>query len=218
MPLENRKTNSTKELIYLSAKREFYEKGYKGTIKSIAERAGIPPGLVTYYFKTKDNLISEIYKDFYRKIGSLIDSYEYLNITNSLYKQIVLSHIYYGTILNDENNRRFYMEVRAKRSSNYKLLHEVTDTIYWEYIKDFNLSITKKEFDILMIMQSAARRDFFLYYYKNNLDMTIPEIVNTVEAIVPRLFKINQDVVDRYLLQAQNVVKEIDYSNLKFLV
>lgn len=201
------------------AKKEFYEKGFlKGTIKNIALNANVPQGLVTYHFQTKYNLISEIFKDFYINIIKLIDSYQDLNITNSLYKQIVTSHIYYAIILGEENNTRFFREIRQKKNSNYNLLHEVTDEVYSGYIHDFNLSISKIDFRILMIMHSAARRDFFLYFFEEEWDLTITEIVNIVEGIVPRLFRIEQDVVDSYLFQAQSIIKEIDYHNIKFLL
>ncbi len=217
--MEENIIQKTKDIIFQAAKKEFYEKGYiKGTLKNIAVIADVPQGLVTYYFRTKDNLVAEIFKDFYKSIIKLIESYEELNITNSLYKQIVTSHIYYAIILGDIYNKRIFREVREKKSSNYHMLQEVTDEVYWGYLDDFHLSISKIDFRILMIMHSAARRDFFLYYFEEKWDMSNTEIVNIVEGIVPRLFRIDQDVVDRYLFQGQNIVKDIDYSGIKFLI
>ena len=106
---------NSREKIYATAKEVFYAEGYiKGTIKKIAERAQVPQGLVTYYFKTKDQLVSMILKDFYRSIQNRVDSYSELNITNSLYRQIVVSHIYYEILLSNENNCVFFKELRQK--------------------------------------------------------------------------------------------------------
>lgn len=209
----------SREKIYATAKQVFYEEGYiKGTIKKIAERAQVPQGLVTYYFKTKDNLVASLLKDFYRSIQARVDSHPELNITNSLYRQIVVSHIYYDILLKDENNFVFFRELRQKKHSNYEMLREVTDVVYWNYIEDFNLSISKQEFDIFMVMQSAARRDFFLNYFEDRWKLTVPDIVNIIEAIVPRLFRIDQNVVDSCLFQGQKIVREINTDGIVFLV
>ncbi len=208
-----------KEIIRQAGKKIFYDKGYRnGTLKEIAYNANIPQGLLTYYFKTKDDLVSSIFNEFYTNILDLIDSYPELNINNSLYKEIVLAHIYFSIILQDENNRRFYREIREKRTSNYSLLYEMSNEMFYGYIKDFNLSISKRDFHILELLHHAARRTFFYHYFEENWEMTIPEIVMFVEGIAPRLYRIDQDIVDKYLFQAQNVVKEIDCSAIKFLV
>ena len=210
---------NSREKIYATAKEVFYAEGYiKGTIKKIAERAQVPQGLVTYYFKTKDQLVSMILKDFYRSIQNRVDSYSELNITNSLYRQIVVSHIYYEILLSNENNCVFFKELRQKKHSNYEMLREVTDVVYWNYIEDFNFSISKQEFDIFMVMQSAARRDFFINYFEDRWKLSIPDIVNIIEAIVPRLFRIDQNVVDSCLFQGQNIVREINTEGICFLV
>lgn len=207
------------EVILQAAKEEFYENGYdKGRIKNISVRANVPQSLITYYFNTKQNLISLIFKNFFNSISALIDSYPELNITNSLYKKIVLTHIYYDIVLNNDNNRRFFREVRKKLSSNYKILHEESDKIMLKYIEDFNLSITKFEFEIFMIMESAARRDFFLYYFEKDLNLAIEEIVNILEAVSPRLMGIDQNIINSYLLKGNKISKEINYSEIKFLI
>ncbi|MFR2404446.1 MAG: hypothetical protein ACLS76_04780, partial [Eubacterium callanderi] len=84
--------------------------------------------------------------------------------------------------------------------------------------EDFNLSISKQEFDIFMVMQSAARRDFFINYFEDRWKLSIPDIVNIIEAIVPRLFRIDQNVVDSCLFQGQNIVREINTEGICFLV
>lgn len=48
--------------------------------------------------------------------------------------------------------------------------------------------------------------------------LSIPDIVNIIEAIVPRLFRIDQNVVDSCLFQGQNIVREINTEGICFLV
>ncbi|MEG0376946.1 MAG: helix-turn-helix domain-containing protein [Eubacterium sp.] len=55
----------TKESLYRSAKKIFYQKGYeKTTIKDIITDAKTKQGLLNYYFGAKENLAVQIYKDF----------------------------------------------------------------------------------------------------------------------------------------------------------
>ncbi|MBC3795568.1 TetR/AcrR family transcriptional regulator [Acetobacterium tundrae] len=57
----------TRNHLYQTAKQLFYTQGYEKTrIKDIVETAGMPIGLFTYYFKTKDNIVHEIYSEYYQ--------------------------------------------------------------------------------------------------------------------------------------------------------
>lgn len=214
------KTNETKEKIYKCAKECFYEKGFAATtFKDIAERAGVPSTLITYYFKKKILIAADIYSELYTNAQNIITSHqkEY-NISSHLFKQILVSYIYYDCIFSDENNKRFYMELRKRNVSNYTLTKKNTQKVYASYIREFKLPITNEKLTIILVMNSAARGGFFNYISENNIDISISEIVNTVESIVPRLMEIDHKIVDSYLLKAQLIIKEIDYSSLRFLV
>ena len=218
--MANTQNNETKERIYKCAKECFYEKGFsETTFKDISERAGVPSTLITYYFKKKIQIAADIYSEIYINAQDIINKHqkEY-NINSHLFRQILVSYIYYDCIFSYENNKRFYMELRKRNVSNYTLTKEVTQKVYASYIREFNLPITNEKLRIILVMNSAARGGFFNYISENNIKLSVSEIVNTVESIVPRLMEIDHKIVDSYLLKAQLIIKEIDYSSLKFLV
>ncbi|MEG1620197.1 MAG: TetR/AcrR family transcriptional regulator, partial [Eubacterium sp.] len=58
----------TKNKIIQIAKSEFYNKGFaKTSIKKICEQVDIRTGTFAYYFKTKDDLLKEIYSDLHMR-------------------------------------------------------------------------------------------------------------------------------------------------------
>lgn len=53
--------SETKERIFISAKREFSDKGFDGArMSAIARRANINQALIHYYFKSKENLYEQV--------------------------------------------------------------------------------------------------------------------------------------------------------------
>ncbi len=218
--MDKAKQTSAKQKIYMSAKEVFYNRGYdEATFKEISLKADVPLSLITYYFKKKILLVADIYKDFYLGAQNKVDEYkdEY-NINTYLYKQILTSYIFYDIIFSDENNTRFYMQLREKNVSNIHIIGEVTNAIYNGYVTDFNLQLTQQQIDIISAMDSAARGGFFNYMFDNNLNFSISEIVTTVESTIPKLMGIDSKIINNYFFKAQSIIKEIDYSNLKFLV
>lgn len=218
--MDNIKQNSAKQKIYTSAKEVFYNRGYDdATFKEISLKADVPLSLITYYFKKKILLVADIYKDFYTSAQNKVDEYkdEY-NINTYLFRQILTSYIFYDIIFSDENNTRLYMKLREKNVTNLKLIGDVTTTIYNGYANDFNLQLTQQQIDIISAMDSAARGGFFNYMFEHNLNFSISEIVTTVESTIPKLMGIDNKIIDNYFFKAQSIIREIDYSKLKFLV
>ena len=210
---------SQKDKIMYYAKAEFYKNGYsKATLKNIAESAETNSGLILYHYKAKEQLARCIYTDFYRKIEDRVDEYVELNINNALYRQILVSYIYYGIIFGDPNNTRFYSDISNEFKSNRVMHQEITDIVYHNYVKDFNLSVSKKDFQVYLIMGSGARALFFRNYLNGNIDVDLQEMVHYVESIMPRLMGIDQKTIDSYLLRADHTIKEIEYSDIKFLL
>ena len=75
-----RKGNLTKEKILHFAKDAFYQNGYHATqLKSIAALADLSLGNLNYYFKKKDDLVEEIYRQFFTDIYHFIKKSAVIN-------------------------------------------------------------------------------------------------------------------------------------------
>ncbi|MEG2285928.1 MAG: TetR/AcrR family transcriptional regulator, partial [Eubacterium sp.] len=77
MVAKSRKGTLTKQNIINAAKQLFYENGYNKTgIQDIADFADVKLGTITYYFKKKDDMISDIYNTFFMEL------YDYVSDTS----------------------------------------------------------------------------------------------------------------------------------------
>lgn len=209
---------TTKKRILQSAKFNFYHYGYKKTtISKIFSEIDIPIGVFTYYFKKKDLLVQEIYKELFDSIDQLIVQ-NYPNLKTSYFlKQTILSKIYYEIILSDEKNAQFYYEVLEK-NSNYRVNKDITDPIFKKYIDEFNLILSDEQFEIMCVLNAGARREFFVHYFQYHLNLSPYEVSDYVESIIPLMMRIDKSIVDSILLQSANIAKSLNYSSIKFLV
>jgi len=68
------KSNTLRHHLLLVAARAFHRHGYKGaTLKEIAEAAGILPGSIYHYFRSKEDLFSQVHDAGFREINTSID-------------------------------------------------------------------------------------------------------------------------------------------------
>lgn len=208
----------TRNHIYHTAKQLFYDQGYTKTrIQQITEAAGVPIGLFTYYFKTKDKIVQQIYSEFNTKISLRVTEATQKGFENSIIRHAVHSWIYYDRLLNDPGNCRFYAEVMATKS-NYRVLRQFSHDVYSRYVEDFNLHISEKDLNTLIIMEFGARREYFLHYFDQDLDYTIDEIIFYLNGTMPRLLGIDQSLVSELLYKGIALAKAIPSDDLIFLV
>lgn len=67
-------SNTLRHHLLLVAARAFHRHGYKGaTLKEIAEAAGILPGSIYHYFRSKEDLFSQIHHAGFREINIALD-------------------------------------------------------------------------------------------------------------------------------------------------
>lgn len=208
----------TRNHIYHTAKAVFYEFGYSKTrIQVITERADVPIGLFTYYFKTKDNIVKRIYSEFLTQVSLCITESLKTGFDNSVLRHAVLSWVYYDIILSDPGNARFYAEVLRKKS-NYSVLSGSAAGIYRRYAEDFNIFLSDHDFKNLLFLDFGARREFFLNYFNDPAQDSIDDIIFLINGIVPRLMGIDQNTVSTLLYKGISMAKTIPHDHIRFLV
>jgi len=207
----------TKERIFQSAKKMFYEYGYKSaTIEKIAEEAKVPIGLVNYYFK-KNDILSLVYTQFLDNIRKAIVDQVSDRIENPLQKHIVFTRIFYTIMLNNARNRELYKEIFINQLVKADA-EDLVGSEFMDIIKTFDIDITESIFRRLMIAEYGARRELLLDRY----DVLDPEkskdFINFLATISVRLAGVDIKLIMNNMRKAEEILKHIDYSEVKFLL
>jgi AcrR family transcriptional regulator len=123
---------NTNRAIINAGKKLFYDKGYRATrINDIALEAGVNPGLIHYYFKTKGNIALAIYTEILENQMKVMDSLfpnESVQIINAIELRI-----YWYFITHGEAYKRFLYEISLER-----IPHELTKGIGVDYFVALN--------------------------------------------------------------------------------
>jgi AcrR family transcriptional regulator len=212
------KGEATKRKIIEAAKREFYKHGYnKATMKDITDQLEFKPSLITYHFKTKDNLVTAIYEDLFAKIKKRVEESN-CNIPNKLLFHYVCTRLLYRLLFFDESTIRFFYEIN-ENAINYTVNNHLITRFYHEIINEFNLLATDQILYIMLKYSTTNHRDFFVDFIKGEYPgMTIDDALNIFERIIPITLHLDANFVDSMLLASISIANSIDTSDIKFLI
>ncbi|MCL1912835.1 MAG: TetR/AcrR family transcriptional regulator [Eubacteriaceae bacterium] len=207
----------TKEKIFQSAKKMFYEYGYKSaTIERIADEAKVPIGLVNYYFK-KNDILSLVYLQFIENIRKAIDDQVSDTIENPLQRHIIFTRIFYSIMLNNNRNRELYKEIFI----NQLVQADGSDLIgndFMDIIRTFDIDITESIFRRLMIAEYGARRELLIDRYDVLDPQKSKDFINFLATISVRLAGVDIKLVMNNIKRAEEILRSVDYSSIKFLI
>jgi hypothetical protein len=138
-------------------------------------------------------------------------------IENPLQKHIIFTRIFYTIMLNNSRNRELYKEIFI----NQLVKADADDLVGGEFmdiINTFNIDITESIFRRLMIAEYGARRELLLDRY----DVLDPEkskdFLNFLATISIRLAGVDIRVIMNNVRKSEEILKYIDFSEIKFLV
>ena len=200
-----------------AAKEEFYSNGYiKTTIKSITDRNSVYPSWVTYYFKTKNDLVKELYLELYEKIDKRIEESDCI-IPNKLLFQFVRMRIIYKVLFYDEPTKAFFYELNKKGMS-FDITGESMMNYYKEIANEFNLAVSMDELEVLMRMSNVSRIDFFVNYAEGRYpNIELEDAYSMLERFVPLSLRIDTATVDSLLLTSIHFANTIGIGDIRFL-
>ncbi len=207
----------TRERIFQSAKKMFYEYGYKNaTIEKIADDAKVPIGLVNYYFK-KNDILTIIFTQFIQNIKKCIDDQVSNLIENPLQKHIIFTRIFYTIMLSNERNRELYKEIFINQlvdaDANDLIGSELIDII-----RTFHIDITESIFRRLIIAEYGARRELLMDRYDRLDPEKSKDFINFLSTISVRLAGVDIKLVMQNVRKSEEIFKKVDYAIVKFLV
>lgn len=216
MPLY-KKGIETRNKIYQSAKKMFYEYGYKKTtIEKIAEDADVPVGLVTYYFK-KETILSHIYRDYMHSVVQAIEDQVGDRLNNHLQKHLLISQLFYICLVGDENNKEVYREIFIHRLISDDIYQRINHNMM-QIVKDFHLEISEEMFHQMVIAEFGARRELLFHSYNEPNMIQKKDFFYFLSTIAARLAGVPPKVIEENIAAADSLVHLIDTSNIHFLI
>lgn len=207
----------TQQKILRTAKELFYNKGFSDTtVKEICNQSNVKLGTFTYYYSTKEALISDIYVEYVAKIYSYISHVENRKM-NSLEKNTIASFVYYEILFNDDNNVKFHYDVLTKLSI-FTVLGKNLRGFYSNFAREFNLNIDEKEIIRIFSADCGIRRELILGFIENKMFDSSLDLVATIYTMMGRLFKIDEKIIKEYIKTGIAFLEKNDITNIKFLV
>lgn len=105
---------ATRKRIYDTAKKLFYEKGIKDTsYKDICEAADVNRGLIPYYFKSKNNIATQVLEEFVESMERAIEERWPEDKMGHSEFNIMVELLMFRLLAENENVCRFYDEIRS---------------------------------------------------------------------------------------------------------
>ena len=203
------------------AKKQFYQQGFKKTkMTEVCRAVDEKQGTFTYYFKTKEDLISQIYGELLMQCYSFVGSHA-LKPYDVLQKNITAVFLYYLSILTDDNTIRFHYEVVDTRTVAAYIGNHVF-RIHQKFNREYNLNLTSQEVSDVSAADLGMRRELTLELLQdNNFKLTHADKIDFISKInifMGRVFTLDEYMVREYIKEAVAFEEEHDYSKIIFLV
>jgi len=170
---------------------------------------------LTYYFKTKDAIATQTFKDFLSQIYARINEYAQPE-EKFFFRYYVHSFIYYNIILSDPHLKKYYYEIQSSNSI-YSVVPDAVSFAYDEFVKEFKLRITPFQYANLKLSDLGARREMLLNYVEGKILMPIDDLVFHVTATMGRIWQIPEEDIYSTGFRAYELYKKMDLTGLRFL-
>jgi AcrR family transcriptional regulator len=207
----------TRNNIINASKSLFYLQGLNSTtVQKIADLASVNLGLLSYYFKTKNNIIKIIFTDFFEKIYASVDN----QVSND--KSVILIHmvkerVIYDIIFKDSNNFRFFKEVLDK-SIVLKLFEERTYNNYTRINNERGFEVDDNLIKCYSSLECGGRLNLLKNYVDETLQVEYDDLINILVSCTPRLFGVDYSTITKYLESSLEIQNSIDYKKIKMLI
>jgi DNA-binding transcriptional regulator YbjK len=208
----------TKNKIIQASKSLFYFNGYKKTtVQGIADLADVNLGLISYYFKSKDNIAKSIFIGFLKEIEQEVKALDCSKDKDLMSVYMAKERIFFEIILKNDNYQRFYKEI-INSNMIFNLLEDYVErnyTVINNHIKKINNDDLIKSFSALEI---GGRYNILRKYFRNSINLDIDMLINILIGCTPRLFGYSNENVDSYIKESKVIADKVDKRNLKLLI
>lgn len=211
-----KKGMTTRNNIIHVAKTLFYFNGYKKTtVQKISDLANVNLGLLSYYFKTKKNIVKICFVEYLDKINHFV--LEEVDSDDDILQLLVSHRIFFDIIFKNANNLSFYKEIVCNKII-YDVMYDFVLSKYKEINENKNFNLDEDIIKCLVCVELGGRCKVLSNYFNNQFDITYDDLVNVLISCTPKLLNIDKKTMDNYIVESKKIVKGLDYSYINFLI
>ncbi|HCX04587.1 MAG TPA: hypothetical protein DHM42_08860 [Clostridiales bacterium] len=213
-----RKGLKTKNKIIQASKSLFYFNGYrKTTVQGIADLADVNLGLISYYFKSKDNIAKSIFIGFLKEIEQEVKNTYPDNDKDIIQLYMAKERIFFEIILTQENYQRFFREI-INSNMIFNLIEDYVEKNYNlinEKVKRIN---NKNLITAFAALETGGRYNILRKYFRNTIDLELDGLIDILIGCTPRLFGYSNEDVSRFIEESKTYAEDVNKKNLKLLI
>ena len=202
----------TRDRIVSVAKSMFKQNGYDKTkVSDICKAADVKLGTFTYYFHSKQDLVSEIYANLLVVCFQLATTRN-LQHMGFFQTNLTADQFYYCAIFSDPSSARYYHEV-LQRMSVFDYIGRHVNRMYSSYNREFHLHMTEEDFYDILLVDSGIRREFFTDMFKNygySIPMDVIEkYIRKMNLYLAKAMGIDIRLVQEFIDNAEQLVHKV---------
>lgn len=194
--------------IITKASKLFIQHGYtKTTIRQIAQVCNLGRGHLYYYFKKKEDIVLYLYKNLIEKIYSHIKRSNSESI-DPLLSYAIIQYIYIKTIATNKSLFRVYIEaseIDSVRKEYLKTLGEILNYI----LRELNFDFKEQDIGLSIIIGSAGEDELLRRFYKNDIALTLDEIIESTIKTRLLLLNVSQEKVAQIISNTKEAANSV---------
>lgn len=208
-----------KNTIISEATKLFYDYGITDvSFKQIAEKCGIAPTLITYYFNTKGGIVESVANLYATNLRCALNNklYDMRIAHNELIFDALSIIVHLHMFDEDEKARRFEIE-RLNGGFNHILEAEFMD-VYKNLDRHiiFDIDRGKGELHCYGVSAHVASLSMIYSYYKGRLDCTFEQFVDNSLNVRYKLFNLPQERIATVIDEAKRLYDLLDIKILPY--
>jgi AcrR family transcriptional regulator len=194
--------NSTENQIFEAALKVFLKKGLAGArMQEIADEAGINKSMLHYYFRSKEQLFSQVFlQSFKRFTGSVLPL---LNETNTWEEKIKTIIEHYGNVMQSNPDlAMFVINELRQNTQGFIEVYQQNSLLESVFIRQLIEAMEKKEIRMVhpaQIWISVLSSIIFPYIAKPMIEVTLDFQGATWETFIGNQKKMAADMIINYL-------------------
>lgn len=206
----------TKQMLYDTAKRLFYEKGYADTtVKDIVSEAGAKLGTFTYHYSSKESLAADIYRSFIYELNKVISQTlsEVQKECAPLTREVTEYRAFFKAITSSSHIRQFYIDIcdtLSFKDISYSMNRQyISNCISLEPICEEQFDLVK--LDALTSMVSGMEVRYLYDLFLNRLSYSdLEQAIDTFLYYYYGFFINHKDLLNQVIMESRTISSKIE--------